>query len=578
MIKIPGDDRRFHQSNKSSILGNISESFGIDLSRDRGKINFSKSTETTNLEPSTQTSPNYGTSQIQDFAMFDPNSDTTFGVGGGTVWKGTFGAAWSEPSWTNLPTGSGDTAGALKVFNDKLYLLLGSELSRIDSVSDVSWNTISTSPAAFNKTMDVFNNRLYLSSQQKVFSIDTAETIATTGTYTIDLDGFPEDNAVEKIIAASNRIWILTEAAIYEWDGVTENTPTAVYPMEYIPLSGVLKNDILYILDSAGRLMRQSGSTFVEVARFPFVEVNTGLVQRNGMDILPNGNIVMNIDGRSGINNLVWGFRPGGIWEYDEQFGLFHRCPNSHTSEGNQPVFTDGVGAIIASRKGKGTDTLDGDLLWSNGGVREAGDSSGKTSNICVVETKYGDYEETGVNISYFVTSELHSFHITDNFEKVFAKFKPFQHADDEIEIKYRLVGETKLPKNQVNITWTNDTTFTTTDSDFSTVEVGDEIFSLAGTAAGLIAHITSIEESGGTYTVVIDRTKKDPSTANTSSIYVEKWKKLKTIDKQGVSFAERRIGKIGTMIQLKVVFYHNEPNNELHQIILENNTEVPIK
>ena len=91
-----------------------------------------------------------------------------------------------------------------------------------------------------------------------------------------------------------------------------------------------------------------------------------------------------------------------------------------------------------------------------------------------------------------------------------FKKLKP----GDEIHVKVKTEKKTGLPTEMTDFgnqtpsgeiaTWTSSTVFTTKE-DMSMVSAGDEIEVVGGQGAGHIAHVSTITESSGTYTITLD-------------------------------------------------------------------------
>lgn len=114
-------------------------------------------------------------------------------------------------------------------------------------------------------------------------------------------------------------------------------------------------------------------------------------------------------------------------------------------------------------------------------------------------------------NRGYIITPRLTSTRIEDTYNSVYIKYRPLD-TDDKIIIKYKTQDRLNFPFNSLegtvttkwNATWTDTDTFTST-ADLSSVVVGDEIEIISGVGSGHIAHVSSISESSGTYTVNLD-------------------------------------------------------------------------
>jgi hypothetical protein len=180
-------------------------------------------------------------------------------------------------------------------------------------------------------------------------------------------------------------------------------------------------------------------------------------------------------------------------------------------------------------------------------------------------------------NIGYFVTPKMFSENVKDIFQKLYLKFRPLK-VDDSIIIKYR--STYKDMPNYVDRagglygTWTDTDTFTTT-RDMSAVSVGDEIEIIAGTGAGITAHIASISLNAGTYTVNLDETFPFAVASDQFYFIADNWTKLKTITSSYENnldgFAEITLGdKKTTWIQFKVELRGHDVTIEELQLINE--------
>lgn len=138
-------------------------------------------------------------------------------------------------------------------------------------------------------------------------------------------------------------------------------------------------------------------------------------------------------------------------------------------------------------------------------------------------------------NRGYFITPRLNSINIQETYPMMYLKFRPLG-ADDSILIKYRVVDkdsinvQTREAQNSRGGTWTSTTTFTSI-LDLSTVEVGDEVEIVGGVGAGLLAHVSTITENAGTYTVTLDEGFAWAVNNDLMYFVVTNFKRLETID-----------------------------------------------
>lgn len=167
-------------------------------------------------------------------------------------------------------------------------------------------------------------------------------------------------------------------------------------------------------------------------------------------------------------------------------------------------------------------------------------------------------------NRGYFVTSKFLSAGLQDDWQKLFIKHSELTGEFDEIVVKYRTVDMkpiTKILKDGSSftgtITWSDSDTFTTTDSQWANVVAGDEVEIVQGAGAGYCLHVSSISESGGTYTVNLDESVKNISASDTGRAIANRWNKLTTLDNGIITnedgYSEITIGEKSKQIQFKI-------------------------
>lgn len=142
-----------------------------------------------------------------------------------------------------------------------------------------------------------------------------------------------------------------------------------------------------------------------------------------------------------------------------------------------------------------------------------------------------------GENRGSFITQKIFSDNIEDVFNKIILKARNIYNNNDKIVVKYRTAERQFFPitpdgfqLSSYNITWASTTSFTVSNSKWAYVQAGDEVEIIEGAGAGYTAHISTISESGGTYTVTIDETIPLISASDTSHVIVDNWTKGATI------------------------------------------------
>lgn len=585
MIRIPNENKQIAQVNNSDVLGSLWSSFNLDLTTNRGRIRVSprgmlvsSSSTLTNMETPVS------------FVFYDNGTnERIWTIAGARMFysSGDPDDSFTEDATASTPTSLNDDCDMV-VFNDAIYVCGDSSLYKYNG----SWSTVSTAPNGGECSMCVFTGRLYASqSNSQIFSVDSADTVSEPGSpnttsYTINLaqygEGDDENNFITSIKATTDRIWIATinragsqsnttgkRGRIFEWDGRSV-TASNVYELNSLgAVSLVIKNNVPYAMDADGKLLRFNGSSFEEVARLPInnskylrIATNTpvqrfmhtrGMIVRDEKILLLVNNI--NVDGSTFNENLH-----SGIWEYDDDIGLYHKYSASLFAIGDSTRKDFGqirlaeVGALFEA---KTTDSgADGDLMF---GAKYYTDATSTAYGIFTVNSK-----ETKSKCGYFVTTKIESQNVQDTWKNIYAKYKRLLDSTDKIDLKYRTYETTPIDGT---ITWTSTTTFTSTAS-LGTITAGDEVEITRGTGGGQIEHISTITENAGTYTVTLENAVTGAT--GTATARFQKWIKIGTVQNQATDFTGFAIGKSSTWVQLKVVMYFTG-ENELHEILLDN-------
>jgi len=165
-------------------------------------------------------------------------------------------------------------------------------------------------------------------------------------------------------------------------------------------------------------------------------------------------------------------------------------------------------------------------------------------------------------NRGYIITPKMYSLNLEDKYNAIHLKYNKLKR-DDKIIIKYKTSQRDDWPitldyRDVDSIgdgkgTWTDTDTFTT-DKDLSTVVAGDEIEIVYGVGSGFTAHVSSISEASGTYTVNLDEEFIFASATDQFYFVVDNWTKLDTIDKDNKK-TKMRLPKVGAseFIQFKI-------------------------
>jgi hypothetical protein len=182
----------------------------------------------------------------------------------------------------------------------------------------------------------------------------------------------------------------------------------------------------------------------------------------------------------------------------------------------------------------------------------------------------------------YYISPKIVSTEITDDFDLVTLKFSPFYDDTCKIIVKYRTVDDMVqyINLSDWEMTWTSNTTFTSTETGWADAVVGNEVNVLKGAAGGLLAHITAISENAGTYTVTIDESYADYVSGDIGYAVFRNWIKWKTIE-YGDSNAEQgylaeHIGASGKFLQLKIEL--RGVSTRIEELLVDNVFRLPAK
>jgi hypothetical protein len=525
MINIPSNDKPYlTQSNQASRLGDIVESFNLDLRSNitgvrltRSKVSVSENTISGLDENS---SGLYGVSSFNNAIVLFTGKASKYVYRGG---NSAYDAFTEVTTGFNAPNGN---YGDIIQFNNRLWGTSNDDLHNTtdnDTWSNLSASLSSTSP----HLLAVLGNRMYVTNNlDQVDTVNSSNTYSGTGTGTLDLgiDGY----IITVLMTGNDRVWVGASPSgnnasaqvswIYEWDGESENQPIRKYKVDTpFILAGCIKDDVPYIFDIYGRLMVFNGSAFQEVARLPVKQGNslwgmgsglnnTRAVHPRGMAVY-NDEIVINLANRLENNSTTPRYAdfPGGIWAYNNENGLYHKFSSSYilTNSTNETDYgqyrIERAGVVYPYTANNASTSEGGTLLWTC----KFFENGTSTNDAGIWALLVDDTLHTTKKAGYFITRELHSSRIQDTWKEIYTKYKKLLNSADKIVVKYRV---NKKELNDVPITFTSTTTFTTT-TNVSDFVADDEVMITQGTGSGKCTHIQSITESSGTYTVTVTDT-----------------------------------------------------------------------
>ena len=558
MIQLPGKSKIWTQPNISTVLGSLASTFNIDPQTNLGKL------RTTGMIQTTFEATN--TDMTDPPLKFVNYNGSIWTVAGTKVHKTAIGDddpmdPFVVDAISGSPTTLSFSHSDIEAFNGRVYVTgVVASFGNLYRTNATTWTDLGALSSTGPFRLCAYANRLYIQvGSNEIHSMNTSETIATSGQYTIDF----ADNGTSNITfikAGADKIWVGMRTSdgqpgiIYEWDG-SSNQATRSYKISArSPLSCVMKDDVPYVMDNQGRLLVFNGGAFVEVARLPlFDKILEGSygsekwIHSNGMSLI-NGKVNMLI--RNTLEDTSTPeFCMSGIWEYDERMGLYHKHSLSYTPIGTTTITSWGQGRL--AKVGGLNEMRTGDTGAGANGYFLAGAETYLTATTSSCGVFINDYLDTTQKAGYIVTPELSGEGISDIMQKVYANYRRLLASGDKIVVKYRT---SKQEPTEMTITWTSTTTFTTTDSNMANYAVGDEVEITRGKGGGMCSHITVISNNAGTYTVTVDETHTG-ATSGTATARFQKWIKAGSITDIVSAYKEFPIGLEATWIQFKVFF-----------------------
>jgi hypothetical protein len=547
------DKGSISKMNKGEAYGSLHSSYAVDYSTEKGRILNSPSCLNVFDE--------------SDSASFD---DVMVGIEGfNSRWWGVadvmFRSAtssiddptdtWALDTATATPASSHLLASmcTFSVSGTKgLYMSYGGDIFRTNSVGS-SWSswwqgTLAQATLSSN-TLNVIGvgptGYLYiLEDGNEVYSVSSTGTVDKTGNGTLDFSA--TEYFFTSMEFTSNRMWLggrdlLTgKSVVAEWDmSFDESTPNRVYRLSaHGVVSIVIWDDSPVLMLTDGSMRFYNGSTFykkdganlpppptgytyygdqVSVSGFDWEET---IMHPKGSDIiddLPHFLINPKLEqtGSAVIpQNLI---ATAGVYCYDPEIGLYNRFPieriGATSGFGATPIGTGKTGVL------KSTYSASTKFLAS------------------------AEFSQNGTNKAVLFGSD-NSLTLAARswFEILSTRFK---NSADRILIKYRLSKSSTLPK-PADVTWVSTTQFTSTDTDFANVVVGDMVMPYTGNGSGCTAHVSAISYSNPTYTVTLDEAVTGVSASDTGSVVVDNFRRLATISNQQTDYHDISVQNTG--------------------------------
>jgi len=597
-INIPNPENPImRQTNRSSILGDLEESFNLNLTTDLGKIKTAKCLTSTS-EDGLGTTDGLGGALGQPpyaFSLLN-NTNITFSSG-----QRQFTGGNSPSDSFSLIAGSGVQTSTMarddmKYFNGLLWVTTGAS-GIVNRYNGTSW----TSTASLNGGSHLFathDKYLYFTDENyKIKRIDTSNVVATTtGTMNFNMPGF----VISFIKSDGNDLWIGMinisasgggKTYVFKWDGQTQDIWQAQYLIEARGIfSGVIVDGVPHILDTNGRMLAFNGGTFIELARFPLPDGQTFIGQFSEQQDLravhPNGmaydsvneEILINISSiKSGDTYPTWFDFPSGVWSYKKESGLTHKL-----SPSIQPIADSGetnlddygqynvrIAGAIDVLKNATSSSEKGRIVF--GATIQSESATTDTTSVSGLFTD--DTAKTSQSLGFFTTNQIFSNRIADTWQKIYVMYRNFLTSTDKCVVKYKTEESTPT---KCDITWTDLDRFTTT-TDLSAYEKGDDIQLIQGFQSGRNLIIESISENAGTYTVIVDEDLPSNTVDKSSVARIDKWILAGTItneDNKQYKALTLPTKNISPWVQFKVVMRFTG-DNELYRLRVINKTNI---
>lgn len=418
-------------------------------------------------------------------------------------------------------------------WNDGLYVTTTSNLSKLVAGTVTNSLMSLTSSVPHPLCVSTINNYLLVGNGNKLEKRTTGGSNSTALT-------LPDKYQIVWVRSSNAGVLIGTRAldgtagAVFDWD---ESSAAAnnKYDLDAPwPYSGAFRNTDFFIVLNDGRLQKYNGAGFSTVCQFPIYKTlqgqwvlasgtpTSGPVFQRGMYII-GGRLTINVNGKiqNGYEDSPFYENfPAGIWEYDEETGLNQKYgfSLSQSEEDFSQMFYQGAGAIAVVNQAALADPTDGSILLAGARVFD-----GTSDYYCLSSVVSG-----GVNRGFFTTTRIETTEIADQQMKLWCKYRGVFEDTDEIIFKYKDQIINHFPfTTQNDVTWSNNTTFTTTEAIFQYVEEGYEVTVGTGIGAGASAHVSSISENAGTYTVILDEAIPSVSASDTGQVIVDNFAKL---------------------------------------------------
>jgi len=614
MIKFPQKGTPIMQAPRGNVRGNLWSTFNIDLQSNPGRIRLGD-----------KLAQIYSSADDADLGVasaFECYNGNWYAICGTRVFvqsaSAPFGSAWVEDTSSGAQTDYDFDFSDLAVFDGRLWSTTSDGLYSYNGTTWTLQDDLTLAECHKLAYLKNTNRLYYVSSDQAIKSID-ADDVETDGTneqYALALDSASSGFEITTMVATDKEIYISTVAAaqntsgsyenvgyLFVWDGINTQPTSRIKIDDSAGLIAMkIHGGVLYAVDSRGRILRFNGYGFDEVSRLPedtrVYSINASessntsgrgaFVHRNGVDFSSHNTMLIAVNGTRNSNytpRLAENI-PSGVWECDLATGsMVHKhsftykayASSTVTDYGQYRVHT--VGALTLQRMGR-PEFVNfygrADLITSASFYNDSGVSTADKTALFLTSGKGGTTDYEGEKRGYLVTTWVDSENMQDVWQKIGIKHREYLNANDKIVAKYRT---REYDPVYADITWTSTTTFTTTTniSAYWTSGTGGEVEVTQGPGGGTVAHITSIVNNAGTYTVTIDEIATGVSNGNTAVARFQFWTKIAAVTLQSLESEIHAIGANSERIQIKVVM-HFTGDGEFHEMQLVNKPHIQLE
>lgn len=580
------ETRRWRQPNSGDIWGDLFASKNIDLKTERGKILTARRMEAVNTS-------NDNSNLQRPTAALRSSADGTDGwwalcntrlfktTGAGIPTDPT--ASYAADAIANTPTSLDYRYSDMEDWEGDLIVSRSTDLERLSGGAWTnSWwtgsgqlNQAALTASIYHPVKRIFNGSLLVGDDRYVHQIvknDQGSVIVHRKRLIL-----PPGYRVRWIKTSLSRAWIGAnnrfsgEAAVFEWNGSDENysSPSPYFLKHRLALSAAVKDDVLYVLNGQGIIMRISeNGGFSEFAKFPVAKdgiLDDGgaipiqwrsstsedhMVHPNGMDVANNEIHILLSGAINSTDTILLEEFLSGIWVLDEDTRSLYLKHSLCQSKEAATQVDFGTEVIVTPGFLKATydenEFICGAAFYTDNATT-------------LIHGIFARQNSTAGCRGYFVTSKIQSSDVQALWKALWLKFRQFEDEDDRIVVKYRTQEDTAL-SFRAGITWASTTTFTMSQSaNTDNVADGDEVEITTGRGAGAIVHVSGAPSlSAGIYTVTINEAIANVS--GTAQCRFRNWRRLVAISDTSLDHEFVRVdGAAGNSKQAKWIQFKVE-------------------